>query len=112
LRRSARGVVRTPRLSDDLAVNRDRRTIYVGRGSTGRALLESARQQGGSGNRPAGVGRGPAPVWPAEPPHDAVRVPVLDSEPRTAVAALSGVVLWVRTSERVSRPIAFDLAMP
>ena len=42
-------------------------------------------------------GDGPPPAWPAEPPHDAVRVPVLDSEARTAVAALSGEVLWVRT---------------
>ncbi len=56
--------------------------------------------------------QGKPPPWPAEPPKDATRVPVVDSEPQVAVAALSGVVVWVRTSEGVSRPYAFDLAMP
>ena len=57
LRRSARGVLRSSRLSDDRPTHRDRRTIPGGRGPTGSALLESAGQQGGSGNRSAGVGR-------------------------------------------------------
>lgn len=56
--------------------------------------------------------RGQPPTWPAEPPQDAARVPVFDSEPRTAVAALNGVAVWVRTAAGVSRPYAFDLAMP
>ncbi len=56
--------------------------------------------------------QGQPPLWPAEPPKDTTRVPVLDSEARTAVAALSGVVTWVRTPEGVSKPFAYDLAMP
>ena len=40
---------------------------------------------------------GQPPTWPAEPPQDAPRVSVLDSESRIAVAALSGTVVWVRT---------------
>jgi hypothetical protein len=56
--------------------------------------------------------QGQLPSWPAEPPKDATRVPVLDSEARTAVAALNGVVTWMRTPEGVSQPFAYDLAMP
>jgi len=56
--------------------------------------------------------RGQPPAWPVDPPKDVTRAPVLDSEPRTAVAAVSGVVLWVRTPEGISRPFPFDLAMP
>ena len=56
--------------------------------------------------------QGQPPSWPSKPPEDAVHAPVLDSEARIAVAALSGVVMWVRTREGVSRPYAFDLAMP
>jgi hypothetical protein len=56
--------------------------------------------------------QGQPPTWPAEPPEDATRVSVLDSESRIAVAALNGVVTWVRTSEGVSRPFVFDVAMP
>ena len=56
--------------------------------------------------------QGQPPSWPAEPPKDATRLPVLDCEAQVAVGALSGVVTWVRTSEGLSRPYAFDLAMP
>jgi hypothetical protein len=56
--------------------------------------------------------QGQPPAWPAEPPKDATRVPLLDSEAQVAVAALSGVVVWVRTPEGVSRPYVFDLATP
>jgi len=56
--------------------------------------------------------KGEPPPWPVLPPDETMRVPVLDSEARIAVAALNGVVMWARTPEGVSKPYAYDLAMP
>jgi hypothetical protein len=56
--------------------------------------------------------QGQPPTWPAEPPKEATRVPVLDCEPQIAVAAVNGVVVWARTADGVSQPCAFDLPMP
>lgn len=62
-------------------------------------------------NALAGLGEA-EPILPEQPPQDARRVSTLDVERQVLVAALEGVVVWVKTTAGVSKPCLFNVPKP
>lgn len=60
----------------------------------------------------SGLGDGPIPELPAQPPQDAQRVEILDCQPQVIVARLQGSIVWVGNAGIWSRPYLINVAKP